>query len=514
MTYAHNFDQVGAHTYRDRVLAVFGNPALHHLGRTLPSTRSGGRGPRVVHPPLLQFAVAVCARIYGSQNRALKELSDGTLWRDACAVFAEQTPTPTPLPTAPPTARQQDGFIGWLATTQVNGEPLLDRLSEAFTKTAVRQAELLGNFAEAGWPDYAKPDIWHTVFGDGTYLKPLSDACWVTNKETGEKTLVGSRAKNPARARVHHVLTDPTEDKKTARGVNHVTLTTWTRYGWVVLGVRHALGAEVHATRDLIASAHDTLGHRLHTVVWDRVIKGRDLQEFMGERRLMILTKQVERASNSKKSDGFTAPVLAPEEALRLHAQGTPLPLGTCVYPRSEPYRPDVTRSYYYSYETFVDGACRHDLWVDDGALVDVIQSEKGWLVKVQHASVLHARPLPGPTFSLDYKFRLPCPQAAEGHHVFHRTWKPRASRPAKAPGRAGYDLVPVPRLQQDLFDLIHGLRNNTESLNAWFKSSLGQHKRAMRVEIEEQRIDHLCSAILANVITWSRYEEADLDEE
>ena len=503
MTYADNFGEVGAHTFRDQVLAVFGNPALHHLSHTLPAVRRAKRGPRVTYPPLLQFAVAISARIYGSQRRALLELADGNLWEEACAVFSDQTSKPVPLPTAPPSPRQQDRFIAWLT----NEAGLLDRLSDAFTEAAVKQATFLGNFAEEGWPDYAHPDVWHTIFGDGTYLRPLSDAVLAVDPVTNEQVLMGSRAASPARARVQEILTDGSEDQKTARGVNHVTLTTWTRCGWVILGVRQALGGEVHQARDLIASVHNHLGHRLHTVVWDRVIKGRDLQDFISERRLMIVTKPVERATNSLKSSGFTAPVVDAEEARRLHQEESPLPLGTCVYPRSVNKRPEVTRSSYYKYDTLTDGGCTHDLWVDDGALVDVIEARNGWLVKTQHASVLHARPQPGPRFTLDYKFRLPCAQAPAGHHDFHRTWEPRASRPTKGPARAAYDLQPVPRLSPETFNAIHGLRNNTESFNAWFKATLGQHKRAMRVDVDHQRIDHLCAAMLTNARTWARYE-------
>jgi hypothetical protein len=146
-----------------------------------PATRGGRRpGPRrrASYPPLLQYAVAVTARIYGSQRQALQHLKEEGLWQEATDIYTLRTGIEEPLPDRPPTEDQQNDFVHRLT----KNPDLMRRLSEAFTATAVAQAKSLGNFPDGGTPDFAAPDPRNTVFGDGTWYPAFSKVrSWLDN---------------------------------------------------------------------------------------------------------------------------------------------------------------------------------------------------------------------------------------------------------------------------------------------------------------------------------------------
>jgi hypothetical protein len=283
-------------------------------------------------------------------------------------------------------------------------------------------------------------------------------------------------------------------------------MSTWTQAGWVVLANRQSFSSEVHQAREMISGLHDLLGDRLHTVVWDRVLKGHDLQAPMAHRRLNVITKPVARAETSTRSDGYTAPTLTKEQARALHKVGSPLPLGTSVYPRSTPYDADVTRSAYFHYQTLDDGPCGHDLWVDDGALFAVEENRHGWIVKVQHARLVQAVPVPGKASTTAYTFHLDCEHASGGYHLISEEYEHPSTPPRAGAQRALYHLRPVPRIAAN-FAAVHGLRNITESYNSWLKGTLGHNQRAMRLDTDQQYLDQICAGTLANALTWHRHQ-------
>lgn len=501
MPYYGNFREIGAHTHREQVLALFDSPALYSLKEildpTTPVRPGGSRGRRANgYPPLLHYAVSVLSRIYGSQHHALRELRSPGLWAEVSDLYARKVKQPVRIPDHPPSDDDQDRFVGWLVSTP----GLMARLSDTFTRAAVKQAIRLGNFTDGGWPDYTQVDPCHTVVGDGTYIKPYSDAL---KDKSGVP--VGSRAKDPRRARIQAAVTDPKPDQKTARGINHVTVSTWTRAGWVVLANRQAFHAEVHQAREMIEVLHDILDDKLHTVVWDRALKGLDLAIPMADRRLHILTKPVARREDIRRTDGFTAPILSTHQARKMYEESKPLPLGTCVYARSEPHAPDVTHSQYYWFKTLRDADCRHDLWVDDGALYSVEENSHGWKVKTSYVRTIRATPVPGRNGATEFVLHLPCSRAPRGFHEFSETYTHVRAAPSSGPRRALYHLRPLPRADE-AFAEAHGLRNLTESYNSWLKNRLGKHRRAMRLSTQAQFLDQIAAGTLANALTWHRH--------
>ena len=63
----------------------------------------------------------------------------------------------------------------------------------------------------------------------------------------------------------------------------------------------------------------------------------------------------------------------------------------------------------------------------------------------------------------------------------------------------------PVPRLDTERFPNIHGLRNITESINAWIKKHLSPTGRAGHLHYENQVLDHLLICYLSNAGTARR---------
>lgn len=480
------------------------SPVLHDLAPAFADLEAG----RTVYPPLMQYAVGVASRIYGSQRDALTELSSGDLWRRFCDSYQRGSRDMRPLPLSPPSEMQQNRFVARLTDRPA----VLEGLSRRFTEVAVRQARYQGNFESGIIPDYAHPDERHVVVGDGMYLRPLSGVYETLNHETGELIVVGSRA-TVGPPRIQSRFTDPTIDQKHAVGVNHVTISTSTPAGWIVLANAQSFNAEVEEARLLIERVHDLLGTGLHTVVWDRILKSVDAQRLMALRRLLVVTKPIQRNCNSRKSNGFTAPVLNPQRALSDFANGLPLPLGTSVYPTSGIKPAEVVRTSFFRYGTLPTDRCAHELWVDGGALFDVaMDGTTGWLVKIAHATIERAVPATdaaGGPFVLQCRWNLPCPRATGGGHRFDIDWAadPRADgRPNRGVGRVLYDVRPFTRLDRELFGRIHGLRNHTESYHSWLKRTLGDYGRAMRNDVAGQFLDHLCVGTLANTLTYTNH--------
>ncbi|MFC5175644.1 hypothetical protein [Nocardioides taihuensis] len=486
-----------------QIVVLAESPVLHDLSPAFADLEEG----RALYPPLMQYAVCVAARIYGSQRLALTELGSGDLWRRFCDAYQRGSRDIRPMPLKPPSAKQQDDFVARL--TAYPG--VLAGLSERFTEVAVHQARYQGNFAPGITPDYAKPDPRHVVMGDGMYLRPLSGVHWQTDKKTGEQTLVGSRAAE--RPRIQKRLTDPRRDKKKALGVNHVTLSTSTPSGWIMLAAEQSFTFEGDEAELLISRVHDLLGTGLHTVVWDRVLRSVHAQRLMAERGILLVTKPVARSSKSVKSDGVTAPVLKRQRALDDFECGRPLPLGTSVFRTSGNKPAEVVRTSYFMYGTLT-GGCLHELWVDGGAIFDVaLDSTTWWLVKVARATIVHAVPVTdaaGGPFVVQCEWRLPCSRAAGGGHLFNMAWVADPSahgRPKRGVDQALYDVRPFTRHDQELFKKVHGMRNHTESYHSWLKRTLGDHGRAMRNDVSGQFLDHLCIGTLANTLTYVNHE-------
>jgi hypothetical protein len=518
----------------DQVLALFSFPALYDLGKiaTTAMAAPGSRGRRP-YPPTALLAAAACARIAGSTAGGLKILRRPDVWEECRRRYLRMTHGQI-LPATPPNREQVDYFRERI----LNNPAVIDLLDTHFTKIAVAQARHLGNLLTGVTPDWTNPDERHTIYGDGTNLRPYSDVRLVIHPGTGEVITIGSRAQSPATARIQEHFTKAAEDGKQARGINFVAMHTWTLAGRIVLGTATALRAEQWAALDLIDRISAIAGDGVHTVVYDRALTGWHVDYLMATHRLQLIGKAVSRSSDNAHDADSNDPtvqarvnrlaaeygeqptpdishILRRDTLADLYYSKAPMPLGTSLYPTERSF--DYVQSRYHVLEpvehSTPTGTCRHELAVDDGSLflLDRHPLDEIW-IKVQHLPCINSEPVrrTDGRWGTRNTYLIPC---EHGDHTYTRTWEPTGTRYTqdspetdRAPAdMIGCELRPLARPDGARFGAVTGRRNDAESYNQWFQDRLPHHGRAATLSVAGQALDFLLAGLVNNSNTWSR---------
>lgn len=163
-------------------------------------------------------------------------------------------------------------------------------------------------------------------------------------------------------------------------------------------------------------------------------------------------------------------------------------------------------------------GLCEHELYVDDGSLYTVdIDPWEGYLIKTVTAKCVSStarRQDDGGCGSTEV-WQMRCPQGA---WQLTTEWNPSKERYTatdprsdRAPANMALtDLRPVSRSDIDAFGEIANHRNNSESFNNWYKTSLPISGCANSYSLPGQEFDFLTGAYLQNAVTWRNAEEED----
>ena len=492
----------------DQVRAVFGSDLLFDLSGVLDAQSPTGR-----FPDLMLCGVHACWGVFGSQEGVLKHLRSSGAWADVCRVYLDMLGTSFPLPTGAPDAHDMDRFLKKIS----NDDELRVQILEAFTRSSIALARNLGNFSPRGLVDLAKPSPQNLVFGDGTFYQPFSDVKEIVDKVTGEIITVGSRAKK--KPRIQPVVTNAGRDGKGLRGINHVTISTWTKSGWVVLMMDQALQSETPVAVRMLTRLKRKIGAGLVWAVWDRAVRGKAWRRLKDKIGLDVIGKEPAR---SKPPAGEFISHLTREAAVERFTQGLPLPLGVSVYETERGH--DVTNSKFIKLGDLSQGSCSHELYVDDAALFAVSPDPSSRAkLKVSRAKAKReirepAQQTPGSSaedWTDDYTnhvdWALPCPGHPEVVHTFSTVWRPFESRFFAQDENGNYtgsglkDLRALSRSDQEMFLAILGFRNIAEALHAWLKARLGTTKnrgRATRIDQHQQLMHHFGLCLLANAIT------------
>ncbi|MDO8107207.1 hypothetical protein Q6348_08365 [Isoptericola sp. b441] len=487
-------------TKREEVKALLTYPALYGLAGAVPTS-----GRPSAYPRDLLIAVAALARVYGSQNAALTELRGG-LWPKVCKWYRAAVGSDVSLPSVPPTARVMDRLLQSLATPEASQE-----LRTAFMNTSLQVATGFGLFTD-GEPDYAHPDKHHLLLGDGTFYRTYSEVrreC--VNPDEDEKVYryFNTRAKvRPPRFQTKS--TDASQDGKSSRGINHVTVSTKIGARSLVLAVDQSMGGEVNEALTLLAEVRRALGTRAHIVVWDRAISGKKIGHLLRDHGLLVINKDVARPGNksgaTKDDKSDATRLVSADKAREMYYKGM-LPVGISVYPRTGG-RAEVVLSKHVEFGPVPGTDCWHDLHVDDGGLWDTIQiPDVPGLFKFRQVKPITSRRLNrGTAWALETRWRLEC--GSHGRcHEFTTVWDPLEEAPQRKHDKAIAALRPVPR-SLERFAEVHGDRNSTESLHAWFKARTGttaNRGRATRLDGDAQLIEHLWACLLRNAISYYR---------
>jgi hypothetical protein len=434
----------------------------------------------------------------------------------------------------------------------------MTRLQLRFRELAVGQARAHGNLLPGVSPDGANPLAAHAIYGDGTIIAKYSDVRRITDQATGEIFLIGSRAKDPDRARIQELASDTSEDQKVSNGLNMVTMHTWTPDGRVTLGTGVALGGEAWAALELAESLNELADDGIHSLIYDRAITGWHIDHLMANCRIQVIGKAVGAKSQNSAWEATTpaglsdavnrraaeyqvadpnaiAPALRREVLADMLRYQDRMPLGLCIYPTSN-RNFDLVRSWSRELDPVdhdgADGTCVHRLAVDDGGLyeVDPEPDEDGRTVKLRVLRCHTSTPYQGDNgkWATRNHYTIECPN---GDLEYTYTWQPTGARhtpatdqKARAPkDPVGWRLRPLSRAD-DLaawynhpqrgranhfdsarpFSDVYGRRNDTESYNEWYQQSLPHHGRAASLDPASQELDFLLGALLNNTITWA----------
>lgn len=485
----------------DQVRAVFESDLLFDMSEVLDAECDSGG-----FPDLMLFGITCSYGVFGSQAATLRHMRAQGVWPEVCDLYVDLVGHAMPLPTRPPEAHHMDRFIAKIAGKQ----RLRRRILRAFTESSVAFAIRRGNFTERSEINLAAPDPANMVFGDGTFYQPWSSVKPILDPATGEVHYAGSKAeKNP---RVQTVLTDAGRDGKGVRGINHVTISTWTSSGWVVLMVDQALKSETTRASAMLIHLKKVIGKGLIWAVWDRAIRGASRRKLADSHGIDVIGKE---SARSKKPAGETLSHITSEAAIQMYEEGKPLPLGVSVYRKSRGY--DVVNSKFLKLGHYHQDGCAHELYVDDAALVVAVPGgPNNSKLKVARATALESSAEEGigewaDTFTNRVTWTLPCPDHPGVEHSLITVWHPAEgsffaeSATGEFSGQGLKDLRALSRSDEETFLAIHGYRNIAEALHAWFKARLGTTKnrgRATRLDQHQQLIHHLGLCVLANAIT------------
>jgi len=405
-------------------------------------------------------------------------------------------------------------------------------LSGWLTSAGIDQASYHGNFVPEE-PDFTRPDRQHTVFGDGTFIKPYSAVKEIDDHHTGGKRLHGTRVPESTRSRRQTEFTfgkDPGKTGEKYDGINHCSLHTWTPYGKVILGAEQAMGAEsitmLALCERLMGAMPDDLS--LHHFSWDGAAAGWHRDYLMYWFGVNLLNGNPARNTKHEPSFARALDAVARETAEKLkgsrpdaieiaHTRSKlleqlepimdELALGSTIVPhRGVLAAIDSAHVPYALLEHPGRPDCRHDLHVDDGIMYEV----SGGLHKLRRVRAVRSFRERGPDgFSQRTTWSVPCPR----HGTFEHTslWLPNAHRGTdpkfrKSRGQEQTALhsarVPAPG---DEGYRMHYLQSAQEGYHRWIKNQLHIHGRASSWRAGKQLLDFISSALVNNSATWQR---------
>lgn len=496
-------------------------------------TPQAGRGRRAHSDPGARLFVLAVARVLGSTAEALKYLRTPGVWPRVVSNWSRLAAL-QPLPAQPPT-RDHVNYL----RSRMDDEHVVAALSDAFTSAAVRQARRLGNLDPNATPDWTRVDTAHMIEGDGTIVEPFSSVVQIADPTTGELIPWGSRARNPAHARVQKQVRAYGEDGKTVSGINHISVRTPTASGSIVLGVATELGAEQWGLLAIIDRIAEYASTGVHTLAYDGAVTGWVVDYLFARHRIQALGKLKAHSKESalvqesvadraaageiNLQSSVTRRFLRNDVMARMFHGDEPMPAGLSIYPRpsagATQAKYDAVHSTHIALRTTHhagDGtSCTHELVMDDGALFTATRTPEDsrtlWKQAYLRCTATRARRVPGGGWVRELDYAVPCPQGA---FTYTSTWMPDRARHmpgfgTKSPSdRLGWRLRPVPRREAELYGPVSTGRNTSESFNAWFKKTLPQQSRAAAITKTLQEVDFLMAGILWNSNTWARAQD------
>lgn len=421
--------------------ALFVAPILHEIAHDLSDV---GRRRRK-HPLALHLAFGAMARLFGSANRLDAELAEPTTWEAILLRYNEGAERHRFGVRADDHARPLLADTYRHVRDHLTSPATLEDLLESFTTHSVALAQSIGLIVENGKGSRTRPHPSRTIYGDGTIVRPL-----YSESSTG-------RRDPDAEEHVRH--------DGAVYGNDLVMVSTRgdTPHQRMILAVGrvHERGHEADVAIDIVRDVVAVAGSGVQAVVYDGAFRGVHHETLMSELGLVVVNKVHAAAAN---------------DAGRLHRA---LPLGEWHH---------VVRR----------ATCTHTLVAHNGSVHDVTFDDAGALVlspPLRRHQVRRYERADG-RFRFSLGVRVPCPR--EG---FVAWISPHPQGRERGFGRPD-QLRLVPE-SDELFPLLYGLRNDSESINSRYKGTLVA-RRAAASGWRRQVLDLVSWALLVNSLAVS----------
>jgi hypothetical protein len=461
-----------------QLAALIRSPLLWELGALVPPADTG-RPRRTPMWAYLMFGAA--ARIFRSAARAEAELATPHL---RALVAEEAHAMRTQLPDewwapSPPVPIRATAFEAARQHTLCDPDTLVS-LMGTFTDRAVGRAQsVLGLLLPDGLGSWTHPDRSRCIFGDGTLIRSLyrpPATEWVRDPSGGQvlryrsrdgKELLEApdRRYDPSIAE-HHGKAGP------VHGHNLVTVHATGRarlqrylLGFGIAPAGHEADTGVALALQIARAAGPSA---VQALVWDLAIRGVHADQLMTHGGLMVITRVAQPAGG-----GPDIP--------------RSLPLGTAVH-------------------QVADRTCAHVLAAVDGQVSQVVLDERGdpHPRPLELRQVKRARRQARLTYHFTAAYTVTC------RHGDFTTWISPHSAPGDPDHRRAENMRLFPPAG-DVFDQIHGIREESESAHSLYKRSL-LYDRAPYLGRDRLLLDQLCWALAHNALVEHRLRHLQIN--
>lgn len=493
-------------SFRQNIEACVDLPGFQRIAESLPhSHKATGPGRPSEYPAEMILLVEMLSAARGSQTEAFAELREPMHWNHICFLFKDRFGLTLPL--LPLTRRtMQSWCTTYLSDDLEPGEglgasvaALAAAVRPAFRAGALELARLIGQLRPIGDPDFDLVSLAHLIAGDGTWVRPWSEAQIIAhlataagaNGEVGEEAwieVIGSTATDLDQVRAGTGIKRFTKDEAgiVARGYVGFNTRTDVAGERVVLDIApmpdHS--GEITTARAVAADIINDAQGGVLAVAYDMAFVGHDVAALM---RLGALPVIKVKAAPSK-----TVKITVPPELERLIAADRKRDERDVPPPSVKNCSANRLKAVSHRSETGAE--CEHVLYSYDGDVVEAAETTKTprarWLCPLAGRTRYGS---PG-----DYRFTLtvevPCP-----HGTFTATVEPQ-SRYYNGDNR----LVPVSATlravaySHDDYRRALARRNDIESTWSWMKSQM-TNRRSPRLQHGPEYFHILAIAAMNN---------------
>ena len=446
----------------EAIASLTASPYLPELAEHLDGSPVGRRRH---HPAWVVLAYAALARHFRSHNRLDGELRTG-LWtqlRDHAHSAGLGDPGERPF--------LYPQLVYWRDQV-MQDEERREALLAAFTDVALDHARQRGLLLHNGAGSLTHPHPTRIIYGDGTVVRPIyrrPRTTTITDPDSGEETVVfvdpGTGEHLPAPpGRWDPSAADYHRHDGPIHGNNFVIVFARDHApgSRVILGVDRvdAPGREADTAVALMERIHTAAAGGITAVVYDGAFHGVHIDRLMRRHGLIVINKVAAAVRNDT------------ETIVKRR------PLGT------------------YAHTPDTGSECAHTLHIENGTVIDVALADDGTPVTVSSADrrqIKRFRRADG-TWRFSLGIDIAC------RHGSFRLWlSPHAT---DTDPTLPEHLRLIPPDDTD-FELLYGLRNDSESFNSQYKRTL-LVDRATSVGWERQLFDLLAFAILENSRAWA----------